>query len=128
MRRFVRIWMRLLRHHSPRALAAYDARSRRRRTQSLAHGRASCVWHSGSVFVTLQEEIVWAAGGFCGSLHWDMHTLALFDFCSSVSKWHRRGTANNPAAGKAGIARPLTIEHHCPGLPEPGRFDKMTTL
>jgi hypothetical protein len=26
---------------------------------------------------------------------------------------------NHLAAGKAGIARPLTIEHHCPGLPEP---------
>jgi len=25
---------------------------------------------------------------------------------------------NHPAAGKAGIARPLTIEHHCSGLPE----------
>jgi hypothetical protein len=29
--------------------------------------------------------------------------------------------ANHPAAGKAGITRLLTIEHHCPGLPEPGR-------
>jgi len=29
---------------------------------------------------------------------------------------------NNPAAGKAGIARLLAIEHHCPGLPEPGRY------
>lgn len=28
---------------------------------------------------------------------------------------------NYPAAGKAGIARLLAIEHHCPGLPEPGR-------
>jgi len=26
---------------------------------------------------------------------------------------------NHPAAGKAGIARLLAIEHHCPGLPEP---------
>jgi hypothetical protein len=25
---------------------------------------------------------------------------------------------NDPAAGKAGIARLLTIEHHYPGLPE----------
>jgi hypothetical protein len=31
-----------------------------------------------------------------------------------------RGT-DHPAAGKAGIARPLAIEYHCPGLPEPGR-------
>ncbi len=29
--------------------------------------------------------------------------------------------ANKPAAGKAGIASRLTIEHHWPGLPEPGR-------
>jgi hypothetical protein len=28
---------------------------------------------------------------------------------------------NNPAAGKAGIARLLAIEHDCPGLPKPGR-------
>lgn len=28
---------------------------------------------------------------------------------------------NETAAGKAGIARLLTIEHHCPGLPEPER-------
>ncbi len=25
---------------------------------------------------------------------------------------------NHPAAGKAGIARLLAIEHRCPGLPE----------
>jgi hypothetical protein len=30
--------------------------------------------------------------------------------------------ANQPAAGKAGIARPLAIEHYCPGLPEPARW------
>ena len=29
--------------------------------------------------------------------------------------------ANKPAAGKAGLARQLTVGHHCPGLPEPGR-------
>lgn len=28
---------------------------------------------------------------------------------------------NHPAAGKAGIASWLAIEHHCPGLPEPAR-------
>ena len=28
---------------------------------------------------------------------------------------------NQPAAGNAGIAPPLTIEHHWPGVPEPGR-------
>jgi len=28
---------------------------------------------------------------------------------------------NHPAAGKAGIVCQLTIEHHCPGLPEPAR-------
>jgi hypothetical protein len=28
---------------------------------------------------------------------------------------------NHPAAGKAGIASLFAIEHHCPGLPEPGR-------
>ena len=28
---------------------------------------------------------------------------------------------NHPAAGKAGIAPQLATEHHCPGLPEPGR-------
>jgi hypothetical protein len=28
---------------------------------------------------------------------------------------------NQPAAGKAGIARRLAIEHHWPGLPEPER-------
>jgi hypothetical protein len=27
----------------------------------------------------------------------------------------------NPAAGKAGIAHLLAVEHHWPGLPEPGR-------
>jgi hypothetical protein len=27
---------------------------------------------------------------------------------------------NHPASGKAGIAPRLAIEHHCPGLPEPG--------
>ena len=32
-----------------------------------------------------------------------------------------RRASNQPAAGKAGIARQLTIEHHWPGLPEPGR-------
>ena len=30
--------------------------------------------------------------------------------------------ANIPAAGKAGIARLLAIEHLCPGLPEPGCY------
>ncbi|MGH7969568.1 MAG: hypothetical protein ACREIC_12655, partial [Limisphaerales bacterium] len=29
--------------------------------------------------------------------------------------------ANHPGAGKAGMARLLAIEHHRPGLPEPGR-------
>ena len=29
---------------------------------------------------------------------------------------------NHPAAGKAGIAPRLAIGHHCPGLPEPGRW------
>jgi hypothetical protein len=29
---------------------------------------------------------------------------------------------NHPASGKAGITSPLTIEHHPPGLPEPGRY------
>jgi hypothetical protein len=28
---------------------------------------------------------------------------------------------NHAAAGKAGIARQLAFEHHCPGLPEPVR-------
>jgi len=28
---------------------------------------------------------------------------------------------NHPAAGKAGIASRLTIEHYRPGVPEPGR-------
>lgn len=31
------------------------------------------------------------------------------------------GRGANPATGKAGIARLLTIEHHCSGLPEPAR-------
>ena len=30
--------------------------------------------------------------------------------------------SNHPAAGKAGIGSRLTIGHHCPGLPEPGRW------
>jgi hypothetical protein len=29
---------------------------------------------------------------------------------------------NKPAAGKAGFTRQLTFGHHCPGLPEPGRW------
>ena len=29
---------------------------------------------------------------------------------------------NHPASGKAGLAPRLTIEHHRPGLPEPGRW------
>jgi len=29
--------------------------------------------------------------------------------------------AHHPAAGKAGIARLLAMEHRCPGLPEPER-------
>jgi hypothetical protein len=32
------------------------------------------------------------------------------------------GCPNHPAPGKAGIARPFAIGHHCPGLPEPGRW------
>jgi hypothetical protein len=31
-------------------------------------------------------------------------------------------TLNQPAAGNAGIAPQLTIEHHWPGVPEPGRY------
>jgi hypothetical protein len=30
-------------------------------------------------------------------------------------------TPNHPAAGKAGIASLLAIEHHYPGLPDHGR-------
>jgi len=30
--------------------------------------------------------------------------------------------ANKPATGKVGIARLLTVERRCPGLPEPGRW------
>ncbi len=33
--------------------------------------------------------------------------------------------ANKPAAGKAGISRPVTVEHHWPGLPEPERWTAM---
>jgi hypothetical protein len=29
---------------------------------------------------------------------------------------------NHPAAAKAGIASLFAIEHHWPGLPEPGRW------
>ena len=29
--------------------------------------------------------------------------------------------ANKPAAGNAGVAPQLTIEHHWPGVPEPER-------
>jgi hypothetical protein len=32
-------------------------------------------------------------------------------------------SANKPAAGSAGIVPRLTIEHHCPGVPEPERSD-----
>jgi hypothetical protein len=32
-----------------------------------------------------------------------------------------RAGHNHPASGKAGIASPLTIGHHCPGLPDPER-------
>jgi hypothetical protein len=38
-----------------------------------------------------------------------------------VSRHHDRPSPNNPAAGKAGVARLLGIGHHRPGLPEPGR-------
>ena len=34
---------------------------------------------------------------------------------------HYESLPNHPAAGKAGTARLLAIESHCPGLPEPGR-------
>jgi hypothetical protein len=37
-----------------------------------------------------------------------------------VAKSHKP-RANNPAAGKAGIANQLAIGHSWPGLPEPGR-------
>lgn len=46
--------------------------------------------------------------------------MALPSFCIGA----RSGgvaSPNQPAAGKAGIARLLAIEHHCPGLPEPDR-------
>jgi hypothetical protein len=33
----------------------------------------------------------------------------------------KSATPNAPALGKAGIAPRLAIEHHWPGLPEPGR-------
>jgi hypothetical protein len=32
--------------------------------------------------------------------------------------------ANQPAAGKAGIAHRLAVGHHWPGLPEPGRWPR----
>jgi len=35
---------------------------------------------------------------------------------------------NKPPAGKAGIARLSAIEHHCPGLPEPGRYMRAATV
>ena len=35
-----------------------------------------------------------------------------------------RPASNYPAPGKAGIALCLRIEHHCPGLPEPGLGSK----
>jgi hypothetical protein len=35
-------------------------------------------------------------------------------------------TPNHPASGKAGIPSPLTTEHRCPGLPDPGRSIRMT--
>jgi hypothetical protein len=34
----------------------------------------------------------------------------------------RTSRPNHPASGKAGIASPLTIGHHCPGLPDPERW------
>ena len=33
-----------------------------------------------------------------------------------------KGMANKPAAPSAGIASRLTIEHHWPGVGEPGRW------
>jgi len=36
----------------------------------------------------------------------------------------RSSRANQPAAGKAGLAFQLTVEGHCPGLPEPERLAK----
>jgi hypothetical protein len=35
---------------------------------------------------------------------------------------------NQPAAGNAGIARRLTIQHHWPGVPEPGRSAKLRAM
>ncbi len=37
-------------------------------------------------------------------------------------------TSNKPAAGNAGIVSRLTIEHHWPGVPEPGRSASMRFL
>ncbi len=39
-----------------------------------------------------------------------------------------RTRSNNPAAGKAGIPSRLAIGHHCPGLPEPGRWTTLTLI
>ena len=38
-----------------------------------------------------------------------------------VSARYQDAPPNKPAAGKAGVTRLLTIQHDCPGLPEPGR-------
>jgi hypothetical protein len=38
-----------------------------------------------------------------------------------LSSLKTKKSPNHPAAGKAGIASRLALEHHRPGLPEPGR-------
>jgi hypothetical protein len=50
-------------------------------------------------------------------------SVVLFVMLMPASRHRRPGAprSNHPATGKAGIARLLAVEHHAPGLPEPGR-------
>lgn len=38
------------------------------------------------------------------------------------SRIQKRRSPNLPAAGNAGIAPQSTVQNHCPGVPEPGRY------
>jgi hypothetical protein len=50
-----------------------------------------------------------------------MHSSMLNTYEGNSGIEKREMRPSNPAAGNAGIASQLTIEHHWPGAPEPER-------